>query len=424
MAQIFDLTGQIINTMPERPGPNDSFFQGIAYDQTEQVLYVTQTIVGGIQLPGEGAPVSFAQRLINGDITVLRMTQGGAVTGQMYLTAFGHGQTLGVEHDPLGGAFIWTETDAHLDGLAFGTGRKIARVKFENGAIHNSADVGLTIYDPVPGAIRVEVSLDVTTSRLLYTYITGGTRRYSVYNLSDIVALNYTPIQTFVQVGIGGTFQSCCLHDKYVYQLEGTAYDGSNTPPGNTYISVIDIDTGLLVERVLMTAGNELTYREPEGLTVLQTPTGPQLVYSFVTHTSSPRFMTFFGAEPVFTSNTWLYTTRTVAEAPFAWNPLMERYRMDRGISVVEVTAGEYEEVRYDAYTEELGAGNLPQTGLNPDFWPQVRTGLHFFRGGYEHIVNNQIKNALIASGVADASNFTLIGGFGSGGFGQGGFGE
>ena len=123
---------------------------------------------------------------------------------------------------------------------------------------------------------------------------------------------------------------------------------------------------------------------------------------------------------------TWTFTTPTVAEAPFAWNPLMERFRMDRALSVQEVSPGQYVTTRYGAYTDELGATNLP---VNPnqdtDFWPAASAGLHYFRGGYEWLVSSQVRADLIASGVATASNFVLTPGqgFGQGGFGQGGFG-
>ena len=107
----------------------------------------------------------------------------------------------------------------------------------------------------------------------------------------------------------------------------------------------------------------------------------------------------------------WLFTTPTVAEAPFSWNPLMERFRMDRAISIVEVSAGEYEQVRYDAYTNEIGAVNLPPNPNEQDtaFYPAVRAGLHYFRGGYEHIVDDTVKADIIASGVATESNFTAL---------------
>lgn len=124
----------------------------------------------------------------------------------------------------------------------------------------------------------------------------------------------------------------------------------------------------------------------------------------------------------------WIYTTNTVAEAPFAWNTLMFRYRMNRGISVQEVSPCVYEEVRYDSYSNEIGAINLPPNpnAQDTDFWPAPSAGLHYFRGGYEHTVNDAVKACLISSGVATESNFTLIDGpgFGEGGFGQGGFGS
>lgn len=121
------------------------------------------------------------------------------------------------------------------------------------------------------------------------------------------------------------------------------------------------------------------------------------------------------------------FTTPTVAEAPFAWNPLMERFRMDRALSVVEVSPHVYKQTRYDAYTNEIGAINYPP---NPneqdiDFYPAPSEGLHYFRGGYEWFVDSEVRADIIASGAADASNFEILPGqgFGDGGFGEGGFG-
>ncbi|HEY6021935.1 MAG TPA: hypothetical protein VIY48_19325 [Candidatus Paceibacterota bacterium] len=106
----------------------------------------------------------------------------------------------------------------------------------------------------------------------------------------------------------------------------------------------------------------------------------------------------------------WKFTTPTTAEAPFAWNPLMQRFRMDRGVSIVEVSPGVYEQVRYDSYTNEIGAKNYP-TNPNagyPNVFPAPQTGLNFFRGGYEWIVDDATKAALIASNVGVSnSNFT-----------------
>lgn len=124
---------------------------------------------------------------------------------------------------------------------------------------------------------------------------------------------------------------------------------------------------------------------------------------------------------------TWLLTLPTTSEAPFAWNPLMERFRIDRGVSIREIEPDVWQEVRYDAYTEELGATNYPvnPNAGYPTFFPAPSTGLRYYRGGYEWIVDDATKASLIASGLVTDSNFTLVGsgGFGSGGFGEGGFG-
>lgn len=125
----------------------------------------------------------------------------------------------------------------------------------------------------------------------------------------------------------------------------------------------------------------------------------------------------------------WLFTTPTVAEAPFAWNPLMERFRMDRGISLKEIAPCEYVEVRYDAYTNELGAVNLPTPAGgwgDPNFWEQPSDGLHYFRGGYEHIVDDETKQCLLNSGLVTEDNFTALteSGFGHGPFGHTPFGH
>lgn len=122
----------------------------------------------------------------------------------------------------------------------------------------------------------------------------------------------------------------------------------------------------------------------------------------------------------------WTFTTPTVEEAPFAWNPLHERFRIPRGISIQEVSPGVFEQIRFYAYTDELGAVNLPPNPneLDTAFWPAQSAGLRFYRGGYEHVVDDDTKAALIASGVATESNFgPAPGTFGYDGFGFGVFG-
>jgi hypothetical protein len=101
----------------------------------------------------------------------------------------------------------------------------------------------------------------------------------------------------------------------------------------------------------------------------------------------------------------WHFATPLVTEAPMAWNPLHERYRMDRGVTVHQTAPGpNYTTTRYDAYTNELGAANLPVSTDHQ--FPE--TGLNVFRGGYDWIVNDATKADLINSGIGITNaNFT-----------------
>lgn len=102
----------------------------------------------------------------------------------------------------------------------------------------------------------------------------------------------------------------------------------------------------------------------------------------------------------------WIFTTPTVSEAPFAWNDLMVRYRMDRGVSVIQTAPGaNYVLERYYPYTDELGAENLPEQPSQPSIIP---TGLNYFRGGYAWTVDDATKDDLINSGIGiTLANFT-----------------
>lgn len=102
---------------------------------------------------------------------------------------------------------------------------------------------------------------------------------------------------------------------------------------------------------------------------------------------------------------TWLFTNPTVSEAPFAWNALMERFRMDRAETIAETAPNVWEIFRYGSYTDEL-----MYTGTGPGA-PTVElpNGLRYYRGGYQHVVSDQDRTDLIASGLVTAANFVLI---------------
>ena len=88
---------------------------------------------------------------------------------------------------------------------------------------------------------------------------------------------------------------------------------------------------------------------------------------------------------------TWLFQTPTVKEGPAGEHRLFYFYKLDRGITIVLKPTGGYEQIRYPV------DGDLAS-------YPQV------YEGGYNHIVDDATKAALIAGGVGvTESNFTAI---------------
>ena len=87
----------------------------------------------------------------------------------------------------------------------------------------------------------------------------------------------------------------------------------------------------------------------------------------------------------------YIFTTPTVEEAPAGTERLFYFYKLDRGITIVLKPTGGYEQIRYPV------DGDLAS-------YPQV------YEGGYNHIVDDATKAALIAGGVGvTESNFTAI---------------
>lgn len=106
---------------------------------------------------------------------------------------------------------------------------------------------------------------------------------------------------------------------------------------------------------------------------------------------------------------TWLFKMRSSPEGPASWTDwLFARVKLDRGVTILEGPPGTYRAVQFPTQDEILASAP------------------GFYMGGHEYIVDDATKAALIASGVADSSNFTLYQpqGFGEGGFGSGGFGS
>ncbi|MEV7814259.1 hypothetical protein AB0P05_26570 [Streptomyces flaveolus] len=90
---------------------------------------------------------------------------------------------------------------------------------------------------------------------------------------------------------------------------------------------------------------------------------------------------------------TWTFRTPSVDEGPASWDdPLFLRYKLARGITILEGPPGVYRAVRFPTQDEQ--AASAP--GL--------------YMGGHEYVVDDATKAALIAAGVGVTdANFTLI---------------
>lgn len=285
----FDITVPGTVMLPEQRLSQTGSHQNVAVDDAHGLMYSTQIINGGRMWPPETAPKTQAQRALDGDLAITRMTMDGAITGVMYVRGAGHGVSLTCE--PVGAdTFLWMEADSQEDGV-FGLGTKVGRVKFVDQAVVDQPAVEK--FDPVPGFRRVFNSVDFHTNRIMVSWadLTPERNRvYRVYNLDDFKAHNYRVLYQWPIVGLPAdrSLQNHVLFGNYVYQLTGHNYSGTNPPPGDSYISVTDIRNGRLLERVFNDTALELNNREPEALNIWWAPDGPRLFQGFSTNAPAP----------------------------------------------------------------------------------------------------------------------------------------
>ncbi|MGC5021682.1 hypothetical protein [Micromonospora sp. DT47] len=288
----FDLSDPSDPLIREKNLHNVTVMQSFAIDNVNKRIYTVQVVQGGLQLPGESAPVSGTTRAANGDLCVTQLDIAGSKLGFMYLKGFGHGVQIGVE--PSGtSAYLWTETDSVNQW-----GTSIARFKFTSGAVLTTSSTALEKHKPVSGSTNNTCTIDPTTNRLIFRHYVNGGMRYNVYNLADVRAGNYTPLASVAQpstVGSARPFQGYTALGSYLYMLEGSAYGtyDSVEGTGNTYITVQDLNTGAQIDRQLTKAGYTIPFREPEGmglhLPTASDPNSARLCFGFAGGASGAR---------------------------------------------------------------------------------------------------------------------------------------
>lgn len=267
--------------------------QSIDFDPVNNWIYVGQVIQGGRQFPGEPAPVPFATREANGDTCISRLNMDGSLESRMYVLGSGHGTSVAVAPD----GRLWIGADSSDSGFA----RAIALVTYTPETVNNSASLG-TIYrpfGPASGSHGLSVSVDQRFGRMCVRRTfpdPGDGRRHYLYRLSDTMAGNFSNVLFEVDQaanqppdtpGAIGTSQGMCTYGDYLYSLEG------NPEANNTYISRLSWRTNQTEQKVHQVAiFNDITYREPEGLTVQNIPGNPganKLVFGFASGLSGDR---------------------------------------------------------------------------------------------------------------------------------------
>ncbi|UUZ82260.1 hypothetical protein LJK88_49010 [Paenibacillus sp. P26] len=263
----FVLSAPAAEVIRDKELRNGTVMQSFAFDNVNQRIYVVQLMAGGQRLPGESAPVSGSRRDANGDLTLTQLDMEGNKLGSMFLKGLGHGVQIGVE--TVGGtAYLWTETDAVTEGSG-GWGTQLARFAFEDGKILTPSSPELEKYRLIEGADRTTVNIDPANGPLTMRYRKDGAFHFAVYDLEQVKRREFAPLADVLQPQVG-TFQGFASYGGYLYLLEGNSYGsgGSTAPTGNTYITTVDLKTGNVLDKQLISAGDDLTFREPEGMAI------------------------------------------------------------------------------------------------------------------------------------------------------------
>ncbi|WNQ09030.1 hypothetical protein MJA45_15390 [Paenibacillus aurantius] len=267
LSKRFDLTAQATEVIRDKALHNGTVLQSFAFDNANSRIYTVQLMAGGLQLPGEAAPVSGGTRDGNGDMALTELDAEGNETGYMYLKGFGHGVQIGVE--TVGDtSYLWTETDSVKEGSS-GWGTQLARFKFENGKVLTPASPELEKFKLMEGIDRTTVNIDPTNNLLTMRYRKDGSFRYGVYDLEAVKRREFQPIADVAQPTVG-TFQGFVSYGGFLYLLEGNSFGsgGSTAPVGNTYITTVNLQTGEVEDKQLVSAGADVTFREPEGMAI------------------------------------------------------------------------------------------------------------------------------------------------------------
>ncbi|GAA3543602.1 hypothetical protein GCM10022419_024730 [Nonomuraea rosea] len=274
----FELTAPATSLIWKKALYDETVLQSFTIDNAHGHIYTIQV------KNGAGSDAA-------GHLCVTKLSLTGTVLGHMYLMGFGHGVQIGVE--PSGAsAYLWTETDGISDG-ATSRGSKLARFKFTDGQTLTTSSSALAKYSLVAGATNTTCAIDPSTNRLVMRYVDGSAFRIAAYELASVTAGAPQKLYDIAQPTGLGTFQGYAAYGNFVYLLTGNSYDLS-PPPGNTYLTCLDLRTGEQVQRAHSVAGQSLDFREPEGMAVQIVSGAPRLCLGLASGVAGARKASIF----------------------------------------------------------------------------------------------------------------------------------
>ncbi|UBU16578.1 phage baseplate protein [Nonomuraea gerenzanensis] len=274
----FELTAPSTSLIWRKALYDETVMQSFAIDSAHGHLYTVQL------KNGAGSDAA-------GHLCLTKLDLSGTILGHMYLMGFGHGVQIGVE--PSGSAaYLWTETDGVPNSEGSSRGTRLCRFRFADGQTLTTSSAALTTYAPIAGATNTTCTIDPSTDRLVMRYRAGGSFRLAAFTLASVKAGAPQQVYDIAQPGGLGTFQGYAAYGDFVYLLTGDSYDIS-PPPGNTYLTCLDLRTGEQVQRARSVAGKSLDFREPEGMGIQLVSGAPRLCLGLASE-PGPRLASIF----------------------------------------------------------------------------------------------------------------------------------
>ncbi|SEE82779.1 teichoic acid biosynthesis protein C [Ruania alba] len=256
--------------------------QSFAVDPGAGHVYVLQIVQANTPLPGdEPGDEAYARRTERGDLALTKLDMSGHRLGHMYLKHFGHGVSMGLEHDG-DQVFLWTEIDTLPNAAGDGRGSRLTRFPFTDGAVLDAErDADLYRRELIAGATQTTCTIDPVNQRLAMRYYRDGEFRYALFDLAHVKQERpaYEPVfDVGTPAEVDGVFQGYASLGDHLYMMVGTKYGAGNPPPpegvGDAALTRLRWSTGEVDAHTDEQSGLDLHRREPEGLAVALTTPG------------------------------------------------------------------------------------------------------------------------------------------------------